>query len=127
MGQTVYVLSTIIEGGENRPVAVVTNEFTAEQWIQSGNNNDWIPFELDDISTTAIAKDHVTPFVPKKPTPSEQAVQDTMNQLVQANKKLMEAVELLQAKLDKTNKAQKRKGGSENPLLKKTESEYDED
>ncbi len=115
-GQTVYVLTTIVEGGENRPVAVTTDEHNANQWVRSGNDNDWIPFELDDLSTTGMGKSQVTQFKPAPKVPSEQAIEQTNASLAQANKDLKEIVQLLQHRL-KLHEKMQGKSSSTNPLL----------
>lgn len=114
---TVYVLTTMVEGNEWRPVAVVTDENVAAQWIREGKDNDWIPLELDDVETTSMAKGTLTPFrpIPKKPT--EDALQQTVANLETANKELKDLVEELTDRLKKQTK----KRGNINPLLQKQE------
>lgn len=121
MGQTLYVLTTLMEGNEWRPVAVVTNEHVAEQWVQSGDNNDWILLELDDLSVTGLSKDQVTDFKPKPMQPTEKAMRDTISKLESANKELTGLVDELAARLQKT---QKKKSSAKNPLLKRAVYEY---
>jgi hypothetical protein len=120
----VFVLSTII-GSEHRPVAVVTSEYTADQWVQSGNDNDWIPFAVDDLSLTGMADKSVTPFKPK-PQPKiddvEKMRRDTIQALKDSNKQLQQTVESLIAKIEQLQG--KKRGSFENPLLKKATYEY---
>lgn len=113
---SVYVLTTIVEGGENRPVAVVTDEHIANEWVRSGNDNDWIPFELDDLSTTGMAKSTVTQFKPKPKSNSEDALAQMNQNLQKSNADLQEIVQLLQHRLKLYEKMQG-KSGSTNPLL----------
>lgn len=116
-GQTVYVLTTIVEGGENRPVAVTTDEHNANEWVRSGNDNDWIPFELDDLSTTGMAKTQPTQFKPRPKLENEEAIAQTNQNLQKANADLQEIVKLLQHRL-KLYERMQGKSGSVNPLLK---------
>ncbi len=114
MSQTVYVLTTLMEGNEWRPAAVVTNEHVAEQWIQSGKDNDWILFELDDLSTTGLSKGQVTDFKPRPTQSTEKAMRDTISNLTTANAELKGLVDQLVERLQqKTPK----KRSSANPLL----------
>ncbi len=118
-GQTVYVLTTIVEGGENRPVAVVTDEHVADQWIREGKDNDWIPLELDDIETTSMAKGTVTPFKPKPKQPTEDAMRQAMANLETENRELKELVAELTERLQEKSK---KRGSVKNPLLKKADT-----
>jgi|SRR5271157_989270 len=115
MGQPIFVLTTIVDNGENRPVAVVTDENVANQWVREGNDNDWIPFELDDVETTSLAKGTVTPFKPKPAQPTVEAMQEAMTNMQRANTQLQDLVEKLTEQLKQKNK----KRGSMNPLLQK--------
>jgi hypothetical protein len=123
MGQTVFVLSTLI-GNEQRPSAVVTSEYSADQWVKSGNDNDWISFELDDLSLTGMADKGVTTFKPK-PMPkiddAEKMRRDTIKTLQDSNAQLQKTVESL---IEKVKQLQGKKGASGNPLLKKAMYEY---
>jgi hypothetical protein len=113
----VFVLTSIV-GSEQRPVAVVTSEHTANQWVQSGNNNDWIPFAVDDLSLTGMADKSLTPFRPKKAPPvgeTEQVRRDTIKNLTDSNTQLQQMVQTLTERLQKLQG----KKGSENPLLQK--------
>lgn len=119
MGQTVYVLTTLI-GNEWRPSAVVTSEYTADQWVQSGNDNDWISFDIDDLSLTGMGDTSVTPFKPK-PMPKiddvEKMRRDTIQKLKDSNAQLQKTVESL---IEKVQQLQGKKSGAfENPLLHK--------
>jgi hypothetical protein len=58
---------TAIENKEERPVAVVDNEQTANNWVQEGKNHNWIPFELNDVSGLGT----YTPFKPAPGSPAE--------------------------------------------------------
>ena len=119
MGSTVYVLTTLMEGNEWRPVAVVTNEHVAEQWVQSGNDNDWILLKLDDLSVTGLSKGQVTDFKPKPTQPTEKAMRDTISNLQTANAELKGLVDQLVDRLKKTPK--KRSSSASNPLLRPSE------
>jgi hypothetical protein len=120
MSNVVYVLTSLMEGNEWRPVAVVTNEHVAEQWIQSGKDNDWILFELGDLSTTGLSKGQVTDFKPKPTQPTEKAMRDTISNLQTANAELKGLVDQLVERL----KSKKRSSSASNPLLKKATYEY---
>src|SRR5271154_372179 len=97
----VFVLTTTV-GGEQRPVAVVTSEYAADQWIKSGNDNDWVPFAVDDLSLTGMADKSITPFKPK-PMPkiddTEKMRRDTIQTLKDSNAQLQQTVESLIAKV----------------------------
>lgn len=41
---------TAIENKEERPVAVVDNEKTANDWVKEHKSHNWIPFELNDVT-----------------------------------------------------------------------------
>lgn len=96
-GQMVYVLTTKLEGKQGYgPVAVTTDEHAANEWIRAGNDNDWVPLELNDLSTTGMAEKSVTTF---KPVPAErrqqqtnETVERTRQNLQQTNKLLEEAM-----------------------------------
>jgi hypothetical protein len=83
-----------MEGGKYGPVAVVDNEHTANEWIQAGNDNDWVPFELNDLSTTDLAAKSKTPFVPVTPKKRQQqtneSLQQTQKNLTEANRLMRE-------------------------------------
>jgi hypothetical protein len=129
----VYVLSTLVEN-EQRPVAVVTDEHAAEEWGQQNDNNDYILFELDDLSLTGMGSaPTLKPALKPKTPPAEQVPRDIMQQVeiltkantsvMETNKKLEKMVRDLIGRLKKkgstaTNPILK-KGASENPLLKK--------
>lgn len=114
----VFVLTTVV-GNEQRPVAVVTSEYAANQWTQSGNDNDWIPFAVDDLSLTGMADKSFTQFKPK-PMPKiddvEKMRRDTIQTLRDSNKQLQETVQSL---IDKVKQLQGKKGSFDNPLLQK--------
>lgn len=118
MGQNVFVLTSLIDNNEWRPVAVVTDEHVAAQWIKEGKDNDWIPFELNDVSTTSMSKGNITPFRPNKTNPTAQVMRDTIANLQTANKDLQEIVQEL---TDRLTALSKRKRGTGNPLLQKEE------
>lgn len=99
MGQDVYVLTSLIGEGKNRewrPVGVVTNLDTADQWVKSGNSNDWIPFELDDVSLTSAVSGNITPFRPTKPIPDQEKMLEYVQRLEATNQKLLGLVQQLQ-------------------------------
>jgi hypothetical protein len=54
---TVYVLTSKLEDGEHRPVAVVSDESVADRWASTGVDNDWIPFVLDDFGSAALIEE----------------------------------------------------------------------
>jgi len=122
--EDVFVLTTTV-GSEQRPVAVVTSEHVADQWVHSGNVNDWIPFAVDDLSLTGMADKAVTSFRPKPPRPQaemDQARHDTIKNLKDANTQLQQTVEML---IEKVKKLQGQKNSAfDNPLLKKATYEY---
>lgn len=105
MGETVYVLMHMTvhkDEKEWRPVAVVDQEHQsiAHQWVSDGPNNDWIPLELNDIST-ATTDESIAIFDPK-PAPGQ----------VEQVQELVKKVEELQAtnerNLDMIKKLQRR-------------------
>src|SRR5271157_3148238 len=102
MGQTVYVLTTLMDNSEWRPTAVVTDEYTADQWVRSGNNNDWIPFELDDLSTTGGSKGQMTPFKPSPKKQTDPAQAEMNSQLMKANEQHKQLVIDLNERLKNT-------------------------
>jgi hypothetical protein len=93
----------------------------ADQWVREGQNNDWIPFELDDVSLTGLSSGSITPFKPREGVPNEEKIEqvrrDTIQKLQDSNKQLQETVQSL---MDRVQLLQGKKRGSfENPLLKK--------
>jgi hypothetical protein len=89
---------TAVEGKEERPVAVVDNEQTANNWVAEGKTHNWIPFELNDVGGLGT----YTPFKPAPGSPAEaeakkreqehqqlQKTQELVGQLQEANKKLL--------------------------------------
>lgn len=81
MGQMVFVLTAKLEGNNGYgPVAVTTSEHAANEWIRAGNDHDWVPLELDDLSTTGMADKQVTNF---KPVPAPKRVEQQNTQLEQ--------------------------------------------
>src|SRR5271165_3680440 len=95
----VYVLTTLFEK-EERPVAVTDAEEVAEQWIREGKHNNWIPFEINDLSMTGLVG-HI-PFRPKKQPPAEiemkkrEQQQKQIQQLTEAVKNLIETNKYLE-------------------------------
>src|SRR5579863_4710147 len=90
---------TAIENKEERPIAVVDNEQTANEWVQEGKNHNWIPFELNDVSGLGT----YTPFKPAPGSPAEAEQKKRLQeqellkqyeaqatQLAAANKKLIQ-------------------------------------
>ena len=97
MGQMVYVLTSKLEGKQGYgPVAVVTDQHAADEWIRASKENDWVPLELDDLSTTGMAEKQVTQF---KPVPQSQRRQTQKTQLEDATKNMGEAMRLLKKKV----------------------------
>ncbi len=111
---TVYVLTTLIET-EQRPVAVVTDEHVADEWGRQGDNNDWILFELDDLSLTGMGS--AAPFKPT-PAPPESDYRDTIKIQEESITKLRGLVETLMKKVEQLQGGKKR-GAYKNPLLQK--------
>lgn len=107
MGQMVFVLTTRLEGkGESYgPVAVVTSEHAANEWIRQGPNNDWVPLELDDLSTTGLAAINPGTF---KPTPAPKRVEQQNTQLTQ----MKEQVQQLQGIIKELSKRLRGKRGA---------------
>ena len=95
MGQRVFVLTTKLEGkGDNYgPVAVVTDEHVANEWVRENANNDWVPMELDDLSLTGLAAKSKTTFKPMEP---QRRTQVQSQEAEQAKKTLEEANRLLE-------------------------------
>jgi len=90
----VYVLMAPLEGkGQYGPVAVVDDEHTANEWIRAGTDNDWVPFELNDLSTTDLAAKSKSTFQPVTP---QKRQQQTNESLQQTQKNLTEANRLMQ-------------------------------
>jgi hypothetical protein len=121
MPQTVYVLTTLQgegKGQEWRPISVVTNLDIADQWIKEGKNNDWIPFDLDDVSLTGLSRGSVTPFKPREGVSNEEKIEqvrrDTIQTLRDSNAQLQKTVESL---IEKVQQLQKKRAAFENPLL----------
>jgi hypothetical protein len=117
---TVYVLSMLNEN-ELRPVAVVTDEHVAEEWGRQDDNNDYILFELNDLSLTGLGS--APPFKPgpKLPTPAlnetEAMRRDTIKTLKEANAELRKTVTIL---MDQVKQLRgKKKESSTNPLFQK--------
>lgn len=95
-----YVL-TALEGKDERPIAVVDNEATANKWAQEGKDHNWIPFDLNDVSGLG----NYTPFRPAPGSPADQEVQKRVQEqqqlaqmtklvtdLTAANKQLQKAL-----------------------------------
>jgi hypothetical protein len=107
-GQTIYVLTTLqgVEGKkanrEWRPIGVVTSVDVADKWVASGNNNDWIPFELDDMQGLA-QEGQYTPFKPTPATAPEQSndakAVEIAKRLEVSNQRLLKIIEQLQEQL----------------------------
>lgn len=96
MGQMLFVLTTKLEGKQGYgPVAVTDDEHTANEWVRAGNDNDWIPLELNDLSTTSLGRQPTTfkPVAPKKRNEQTvQQVEQTRQNIQQTNKLLEEAL-----------------------------------
>lgn len=91
-----YVLTTKLEGKQGYgPVAVVDDEHVANEWIRAGVNNDWVPLELNDLSTTGLAAGPGT-FKPQTPQKRQQqtteSVEKARQNLEEANRLLQEAL-----------------------------------
>jgi hypothetical protein len=92
-----YVLTTKLEGQNGYgPVAVVDDEHVANEWIRAGEQNDWVPLELNDLSTTDMAAKTYTRFKPVDPQTRNQqtqhGVERTTKNLQEANKLIEEAL-----------------------------------
>jgi hypothetical protein len=112
-GQDVYVLTTLQGAGKNqewRPVGVVTSVSVADQWVAEGNNNDWIPFELDDVSVTALSAGNITPWKPRgdaaeaenraqKAEAETKKVIETAQKLEETNQRFLKIIQRLQKQL----------------------------
>lgn len=105
MGQNVYVLTTSMTSKDKegkkvkewRPVGVVTSAQHADEWVSQSDNNDWIPFELDDMSL--VTGEHsVAPFQPKKPLPVDDLTEKAFNNMQAVNDQLVDILEQLAAK-----------------------------
>jgi hypothetical protein len=89
-----YILTTKLEGKQGYgPVAVVDDEHIANEWIRVGGDNDWVPLELNDLSTTGLGVKQTSPF---KPVPAPRRVDQQSDQAEQTRKTLEEANRLLQ-------------------------------
>jgi hypothetical protein len=99
MGEMVYVLTSLVEKKEWRPVAVVDGNSldVANQWVAVSKNNDWIPLEMNDMSLTGLGDmPGGTNFKPL-PTPT---VDESMQSLQAANARLVRIVQQLAEKYD---------------------------
>jgi hypothetical protein len=103
-GQTVYVLTTLMTSRsagkvvkEWRPVGVVSSPQTADEWMYQGNDNDWIPLEIDDMSTVE-GQHTVTTFRPKKPVPVENQAEKAIKNVNEINERLIDIVDRLATK-----------------------------
>jgi hypothetical protein len=53
-------------GGEWRPIAVVDDQHTADEWVKANRKvNDWISFQVNDLSMTDMAQGARTQFKPR--------------------------------------------------------------
>jgi len=90
----VFVLTALMEDKKTeRPVAVTTKQEVATQWANENKNNDWILFELDDLSLTDLAEGSKTTFRPKPaPTTSQtqQQLDEMTRQIEEANRQIEE-------------------------------------
>jgi hypothetical protein len=84
-----YVLTQDTGSGrtlnEKRPVAVVDDENIANQWANASATNDWIGFEINDLSLTGMPEHASRPSqaMPEdKLNQTLQTVQQTNNQLI---------------------------------------------
>jgi len=115
----VYVLTTLMGEGkapkEWRPVGVVTSEDVADQWVAAGNNNDWIPFEVDDLGLTGLSGDP-TPFKPKPTTPNEQRAIEIAKKMEETNARLLKIISDLKEQLELCVKGKGKRGAKKYPL-----------
>ena len=94
-----YVLTTKMEG-EWRPVGVVdeTQKDLADQWADRSPDNDWIGFEMNDLSMVGLTD---RTFEPKPSVPAEEKAdkaETTSRELVQINRQLLGVIEALAKK-----------------------------
>jgi len=89
-----------MENGEHRPVAVVTDEHVADQWGNMTQENDWIPFELDDLSLTSLAADIKTTFRPQPAKPRDEQLRAKDEEIAALKKKVLKYEEDMQWALD---------------------------
>lgn len=114
----VYVLTTLIES-EQRPIAVITDERAADEWSRQGDNNDWILFELDDLSLTGMGS--AAPFKPTPPpkaAPGSDVFRDTIEIQKKSIAQLQGLVETLMKKVEELQ-GKKKRSAFKNPLLQK--------
>ncbi len=93
----IYVL-TLQMGKEWRPVAVIEDKDTADQWADSSDGHDWVGFEMNDLSVTGLSD---VKFTPKPPTSSEEKIEQTeatARTLVETNQQLIGIIERLAQK-----------------------------
>ena len=106
----VYVLTTLMGEGKGprewRPVAVVTDHGVAEQWSNSDDANDWILFELDDLSLTYLAESPKK-FEPAPPTPDEQKAEEDRRKAVEIARALEQSNAKLRGMVEEMEKKQR--------------------
>lgn len=92
----VFVL-TSVEGKEERPVAVVDNEKMAEDWVKQNKSNNWIPFEMNDLSLASHEK-QFTPFQskPEPPAVTEQRKREELQKQHSDTEAIRQNIERIQ-------------------------------
>jgi hypothetical protein len=88
------------DGGtrEWRPVAVIDDNTIANQWADRSPDNDWIGFEMNDLSMIGLTD---RTFEPKPSVPAEEKAEKaemTSRELVQINHQLLGVIEALAKK-----------------------------
>jgi hypothetical protein len=102
----VYVLTTKMAkdaGGEWRPIAVVEDQHTADEWVKVSKNNDWIGFEMNDLSLTDMAEGSPLVFHPPPVTPIEEQGKRIAESLQQTNAQLIGIIEQLATRYQDKN------------------------
>lgn len=118
MGQTVYVLMAM-EGGKKgkewRPVAVVTNPATAENWYEQYGKSgavDWVPLGLDEIQD--INPEKLPQFIPRPLGPGEERATELSQNLEETIDQMQTVINQQQTLIKKLQK----KKGVKSSLLK---------
>jgi hypothetical protein len=101
-----FVLTSKDKKTGEHPVGVVDNEKQADEWVKASRYNNWIPFELNDLSF-ADYPESVTSFRPEKEAPAETErkkreeaeatvakLQGMVNKLTEANKTLLKRLHI---------------------------------
>ena len=120
-GERLWVLTTKMETGNYGPVAVVSSESVAIEWIGLSGDNDWYSFLKDDLSATSLAGDgRGKEFVP---TPEEKKM-DTTKYRLQNSQRILDQ---LHQKRRVKSRAEKLASGSTEEWMVKILSDYMKD